>query len=390
MDEGLELFRSHWPDRMKEERVPLTQAKGRILAEPQFAQSNIPLVRAAMMDGICVKSALCPDGKPLSPDTWRCGEEYDFADTGDDFPDAYDAVVPIEQVTLDASDRGVAFSDDLVIHPGMYVSPSGRVVREGQLLLPAPRKLSATDLAVLAIGNLEQVPVFRKPRVAFIPTGSELVPVGQPLERGQNVDCNSLMARALLEDQGAEVVLSPIIRDDRDQMRCALEAALTDNDLILINGGSSKGFEDQALRLLDEQGDILFHWSQCGPGRPTALASVAGKPVIVVPGPPYGCLNVLSWLVMPCLAYWLHLPEVPVHKIKVPVRGDVEGPRGIAFLLAAELERSEDGQLSASLINFKKAGVPRCLAADGIIRLTPGTPAWKDGDLIEVTLLREL
>ena len=144
-----------------------------------------------------------------------------------------------------------------------------------------------------------------------------------------------------------------------------------------------------SARYFGKTGDILFHWVQCGPGRPTALARVKNKPIIVVPGPPFGCLNVLDWFIRPIISYWLHLPTTHRPIVKAILTEDVRGTRSVGFLMGVELTRGDEGQLLARLVNFKKHGTARCLTAEGVFRLQPDTPNLCAGDMIDVTLLRE-
>ncbi|MGI6507568.1 MAG: molybdopterin molybdotransferase MoeA [Saccharofermentanales bacterium] len=389
IDEALNVFLENWQDKMPVENIPIAEGEGRVLAKPIHALSDIPLVRASAMDGICVKSELFEDGKPVNPDTWLRGEAYDFADTGDDFPDAFDSVIRIEDVTFNAHGQGIRFSNDLVLQKGMNILPKGHFIKKDQIIKEAPALLGSTDVAAIAMGNHGTLPVYRKPRVAFVPTGSELVDPGEPLHRGMNVNSNVLLAQGMLSSFGAEMVKYPIVRDERALLKKHIDEAMLTCDLILVNGGSSKGSEDLALDILEKEGEILFHWVNCGPGRPTALARIKNKPVIVVPGPPYGCLNVLDWFVRPVIAYWLHLPETPRRKVRAILTEDVRRDRSFGFLMGVELTRNDDGQLQAKLLNFKKHGAARCLTAEGMFRLLPGMRELRAGDTIDVTLLRE-
>lgn len=387
-EEAMQLYLEHWPDIMDEEWVPLGEALGRVLSRAQTAQQSIPVVRASGMDGVAVASARCPGGRPSDSESWQLGKDFVRADTGDDFPDEFDAVIPIEKVSIGLDGKGLKVDEGVLVEKGMSIRPKGSLVQAGQLLVDAHHRLNATDLAVLAMGNIAEVPVYRRPVVAFIPTGTELVAPGGVVPRGANIDSNSFMARPLLEEYGAEVHMYPIVRDEPLALEEKLSQAHEACDLILLNGGSSKGAEDFALRLLEGKGKVLFHWTQCGPGRPAALATYLGKPVVVVPGPPYGCLNVLHWLIRPMIAHMLGLPKAPVYTVKATLTEPVDGPKTISFLLGANITRNEIGQVEAHLMSFKQHGALTCLAAEGFVHTTQGQAGWKAGDEVEITLLR--
>lgn len=389
-EEAMTLFLEHWPGIMAEEWAPLSEALGRVLSRPQTARQNFPVVRASGMDGVAVASARCPQGRPQNAETWQLGTDFVRADTGDDFPDEFDAVIPIEKVCIGENGTGLLLDQDILVEKGMCIRPTGSSVQEGQLLMAAHHRLNATDLAVLAMGNIAEVPVYRQPVVAFIPTGTELVAPGGAIQRGQNIDSNSLMAKPLLEEYGAKVQLYPIVRDEPRALEETLSRAFEACDLILLNGGSSKGSEDYALRLLGEKGKVLFHWTQCGPGRPAAMADYRGKPVVVVPGPPYGCLNVLHWLIRPIIAHMIGLPKAPAYTVRATLTEAIDGPKSISFLLGANITRNEAGKIEAHLMSFRQYGALTCLTAEGIIHTTPGQAQWKAGDEVEVTLLRPI
>ncbi|WP_241963721.1 hypothetical protein [Gordonibacter sp. 28C] len=198
-EEALADFFAAWepsPTATATELVSLDEAVGRVTARDLVSENTLPVVRASSCDGIAVKSAAFANGLP-DTGTWRLGEDYVRADTGDDFPDDYDAVVMIEKAALQP-DGSVVLDDDVQVAPGTNVRPAGSTIKEGTPLMKAGLPIRPTDLAALAMGGATLVPVRRKPRVAFIPTGSELVPAGIKPRRGQNVDTNSLMVKHML------------------------------------------------------------------------------------------------------------------------------------------------------------------------------------------------
>ncbi len=207
--EALEKLFDRWTPRQETETVPLAQALNRVLAEDLRARYNIPVVRASAMDGVAIAYESVKDGLP-NTERWQLGQEFVRADTGDDFPDQYDTVIQIEQVTM-LPEGGLRFQEDIQIRPGQNVRPCGSTLREGKLLVQKGTRLGVLDLAALGSGGYSQIPVVRKPRVAFLPTGSELVPIGAQLQRGQNFETNSLVAAHMLEEMGAQPQKRPLI-----------------------------------------------------------------------------------------------------------------------------------------------------------------------------------
>ncbi|MEG1661470.1 MAG: molybdopterin molybdenumtransferase MoeA, partial [Clostridiales bacterium] len=199
-----------WQPQAPLEYVGINDAYGRVLAKDLYSLLTLPQVRASAADGVCVGSAMFAHGFPDTTD-WRYGVDYARADTGDDFDDAFDTVIRIEDVILTANK--LTLSPDLVFTPGMNIRASGSLIKSGAPLLSADLPLRATDVAALAMGGQTSIPVYRRPRVAFIPTGNELIAAGKQPQRGENIDTNSIMAGLLLQEMGAEPLLYPIIPD---------------------------------------------------------------------------------------------------------------------------------------------------------------------------------
>lgn len=241
-NEAMDLLLENWAPRPETEFVELEDAEGYVLAENQYAAFSIPVVRASGMDGIAVRYDDFAEGIP-DTSSWIEGREYVRADTGDDFDDAYDTVIPIERVTILEQD-GLSLDADVKIEKGMHVLGKGSMLWEGQLLAEKGTRLQGRHLADLASGGVCQVPVIRKPRVGFIPTGSELIPAGTTPRRGQNIDSNSILAKSMLREMGAEPICYPIVKDRQDELSQALDKALSECDIVIINAGSSKGKED--------------------------------------------------------------------------------------------------------------------------------------------------
>lgn len=381
VQEAIALFQSQWQPQ-NTEIISLEEANTRILGDTLYAKESIPVVRASMMDGIAIKG----ENYTKDPSHWVYGKDYIRADTGDDFSDDFDTVIAIEKVTME--NGKLSWKEDFAFEKGMNVRPKGSLIEEHTPLLEKGSRLNATDLALLAMGNQRKVPVYRKPKVVFIPTGSELVSVGTKLSRGENIDSNSFMVRVLLEEFGVVPILYPITKDEPESLRVAMKKAVREGDMVLVNGGSSKGEEDFNLRLLEEMGEVYFHWTQCGPGRPAAMAKIKDKPVFIIPGPAYGCFNVMQWLIGPCIRYLTGVQEPWHYKIRAKLKEPIQAPTHFQFLLGAQVERNEEGNPLVTLLSFKKHGVPACLKANGFVHTKPGMKPFEVGDVIEVNLLK--
>jgi molybdopterin molybdotransferase/putative molybdopterin biosynthesis protein len=377
-----------WTPRRKTETVPLERSYGRICGADLLSRLTLPAVRSSGGDGIAVRSA---DFSGPFPDTaaWREGLNYVRADTGDDFDDRFDAVIMIEAVTFN-EDGGFSLPPGFSVLPGMNIRGRGDLVMEGDLLLGRGLPIRACDMGTLAMGGMTEVPVLRKPAAVFIPTGNELVPPGVIPQRGQNIDSNSVMIRHLLLEMGAEPVIFPIIRDEAEAVKGALEEALEKADLVIINGGSSKGAEDHNARLLAEMGQVISHGVSSAPGRPICVALIGGKPVINLPGPMLAAYFGADWCIRGIVCRALGIPVPPRQKIKAVLKGE-GGPRKLPenfeLLCRVALKRTGNGY-EASLVLPGKTGGERIAGFSSAQCVLRGPNPAREGEEIEVELTR--
>lgn len=390
-EEALKDFFAAWEptaEATAAELVSLDEAVGRILARDLFSINTLPVVRASACDGIAVKSEAFANGLP-DTSTWHLGEDYVRADTGDDFPDAYDAVIMIEKAALQP-DGSVVLDDDVQVQPGTNVRPAGSTIKAGAPLMKAGLPIRPTDLATLAMGGVTMVPVRRKPRIAFIPTGSELVPAGIAPRRGQNVDTNSLMVKYLLHEYGAEPLIFPIVHDDEAALERAFTEALAIADAVVINGGSAVGEEDFNVRMIERRGRVVHHYIAAVPGRPLMMAVADDKPVIDLPGPTLAAYFGTQWCLQAIVARFLGIPVLHHPTVKARAAADVSCPPQMANIARVNLVRDEDSPTgyTAHFLNFKAGDMAACMASNAQ-RVSPlGERGFAAGDIIDVELLR--
>ena len=322
------------------ELVSLDEAIGRVTARDLVSANTLPVVRASACDGIAVRSAAFADGRP-DTSTWELGRDYVRADTGDDFPDAYDAVIMIEKAAIQP-DGSVVLDDDVQVEPGTNVRQAGDTIKAGTPLMKAGLPIRPTDLAALAMGGITLVPVRRKPRVAFIPTGSELVPAGIAPRRGQNVDTNSLMVKHMLIEYGADPLVFPIVHDDEAALERAFAEALAVADAVVVNGGSAVGEEDFNVRMIEARGRVVHHYIAAVPGRPLMMAVADGKPVIDLPGPTMAAYYGTQWCLQAVVARFLGVPVRKVPAVQARAAAAVGGPPQMANIARVNLTRDGD------------------------------------------------
>ena len=385
--EALALMKEHWKFDAGKEIVPLEESLGRVTAEDLYSANTLPVVRASCFDGVAVRRADFQNGMP-DTSGWRKGRDFVRADTGDDFPDAFDAVIAIEDVILEGD--GLRFAEGFTFDPAKEtVDPAGTIVKGGALLVPAHTRLTPELTAVLAMGGVAWVPVIRKLRVAFIPTGSELVPPGLSPQRGQNVETNGLMLRGLLARWGAEVLRHPIVKDDAAALERALDEALAGADLVLINGGSSRGEEDFNAQMLERRGSFFRHGVRAVPGRPIAFSIVDGKPVLNIPGPVAAACLAEHWCLSALVCHWYGLPAPRHPTVKARLEKPMKKRQGFELIGRVALRQADDGSYTARPISWGEDGIPGLLrGTDGFLTVPADVSGLAEGDMVEVELAK--
>lgn len=371
------------------ETVLLEDARGRVCAYDVRAACSIPVVRSSKRDGIAVKSHAFATGVP-DASSWVRGVDYAQADTGDDFPDEFDAVVAVEDIER-LEQGGIRFvKDDLKVRPGDGVNPCGSIVKEGSLIVPARTMLSAEAVAACAVGGLAQIDVLRRVRVAFIPTGSELVPWGSYPERGKNIEANGLLAQGMLESWGAEAVVYPMVRDEPALLESALDRALAAADVVLINGGSSRGEEDYNSKMLASRATYFRHGVRAVPGRPVGMAVVERKPVVNVPGPPLAAFLAMDWLIRGLVAFSYGIPVPARQRVRVRMGVDVAKPAKFERLMRVRLAPDSAGGMTCEPMPSDVGVAAQLAGSDAMLALPIGSVGAQAGEEVEVELLRPL
>lgn len=286
------------------EPVALAAAADRVLAADVTSEVHVPAFDRAAMDGYALKGSETFGAGPYNPlelavvgevlpgrpfaGTVRSGQAVRIM-TGAPLPSGTDAVLQAEAAEEVSSPSPVVRVTDAVA-PGRHVGRIGEDVTAGTVVLRAGRRLRPQDLGVLAsIGATVQA--VRRPRVAVLITGNELLPCGARPEGYRIVDSNSVMLAALVQRDGGLPNVAPLLPDTVDALRAALRSALAEGaDVVLLSGGSSVGQEDHAPRVLAEVGELSIHGVALRPASPAGVGFVDGRPVFLMPGNPVSCL----------------------------------------------------------------------------------------------------
>ena len=288
---------------LEPETVPLAKAAGRVLAAPMVSSVDVPSYARAMMDGYAVRAedtlgAGDYDPRPLkiigtalparpAETTVEPGTAVRIM-TGAPLPEGADAVLPVEQTR---GDTDASSSTVLVLAPvarGRHIGQVGEDVRKGSTVLPAGRRLRPQDVGVLSSIGCQHVSVVRRPRVAILLTGNEVLPAGSKPEGYRIADANGPMLAALVERDDGEVTALHYVPDDRSALKKAL--CESSADVTLVSGGSSVGQEDFVPQWIAERGELAIHGIAMRPSSPAGMGTIEGRPIFLLPGNPVSCL----------------------------------------------------------------------------------------------------
>ena len=316
------------------ERVALGDAHGRVLARDVIAQRDQPPFPASAMDGYAVDGAEAVPGAGFKIiGESRAGDRFDGAVTpgtavriftGAPVPPGADRVIIQEDVTR-KGDRITLGSD---LDTASYVRPAGNDFAKGHRIT-AGRRLSAHDIGLIAAMNVPEVTVHRRPVVAIMATGDELVNVGETPGPDQIIASNSLAIKAILESEGAETRLLPIARDRRDSLELGFRLA-AGADMIVTTGGASVGDHDLVGPVAEALGmDLSFYKIAMRPGKPLLVGTLKDTPLFGLPGNPVSGLVCAHIFLRPALRVMTGLPAAPLPEITLPLGAPVtqNGPR---------------------------------------------------------------
>lgn len=389
----------------KTEHVDVADALGRVLTEDVCSLIQHPSKLSSRMDSVALHWDEISEGIPADTSEWRRGVEWDFANTGCPLPDGFDTALRIEEVEITTAADGsarIAFIGSAPKAKGDGTSAPGSKLQVGDLLAPAGSVLTPLLLATIVSGGHTQVPVAAKPRVGFLPTGNELVSPGSNPPSGKTIDTNSTLLSGMITQWGGIPACHEIILDNYDLIKSTLLEMVRENDIVVINAGSSKGSDDWTMEILDEIGTVINHETNHAPSRHSAYAVVEGTIVVGISGPAGGAAFTSEFYLKPLINAFIGLepyaPKVTARLTEAfsggprphggPGKQGPSNPKGQSFFVIQHmiLEHDEIGQLTARPVPMGKVlQVNQCRAYYALCRDVDVLPP-QVGDLIEVSL----
>lgn len=389
------------------ERVSLATSLGRVLSEDIVAQVDVPSFDRSNFDGFAVRAADTFPADEEEPVALRLlGESIATAvvprcevvagtaagiATGGMLPRGGDAIVMVEYADVTGKELLVRRA----VTPGFGVSFAGTDVACGETILRAGDVLSSRETGVLAAIGLDSVPVLRRPRVAIISTGDEIISPGQKMSPGLIFDSNARVVADAVRELGAEPLELGIVHDDLEQLRRILSKAIAAADVVLLSGGTSKGEGDLSYKAVSQLTDpgIVAHGVALKPGKPICLAATNGKPVVILPGFPTSAIFTFHEFVAPVIRKLAGRPHVELGSVTATMATRVNSVIGRTEYNLVRLfqsrERREADSYRAFPMGKGSGSVTTFSQADGFVTIDRHTEIVDAGQRVTVRLLSQ-
>ncbi|OLZ39660.1 molybdenum cofactor biosynthesis protein MoeA [Natrinema saccharevitans] len=383
------------------ERVPLEDARGRVLVARLDAELDVPGFDRASLDGYALRARDTFGADEADParleivGAVHAGEKPDVAlaegqaaeiSTGAVMPDGADAMVPVERTDTDADGSEVLVRTSVA--PGDNVMFAGADVAAGERVLGPGTTITPRDIGLLSALGIDEVPVRAKPRVGIVSTGDELVRPGEALEssRGEIYDVNSYTIAAGVEDSGGEAVLYPHAGDEQSEMEEILRTAADECDLVLSSGSTSASAVDVIYRVIEEQGELLLHGVSVKPGKPMLIGRLDDSAYVGLPGYPVSAMMVFRTFVAPAIREAAGVPEPASSTVSGRLARQERYEEGRHRLMPVGIVTNGDGETLVYPVD-KGSGATTSLAdADGVVEVGPETDYLEAGEPVTVTL----
>lgn len=391
LDEARKLFLDafDWAALVGVEEIATSAALHRVTAQPVFAGWSAPAYNGAAMDGVALKAEDTFGASEERPQRLKVGQQVQFVNTGNSLPEGCDAVVMIEQVH---QPDPATVELNAPAFPWQHVRKVGEDIVTHEMLLPHHHRLDAADVAALMTAGVFTLQVLKRPKVAIIPTGGELVDwreVGQnPPAPGAILETNSLFLSGLVREAGGEPVVMRRRPDVMEDIQAAVQEALdSDAHMVVVNAGASAGSKDYTSHVIKSLGQVLVHGITVMPGKPTILGLAAGKPVVGSPGYPVSAWVCFDQFLRPALAMMQGQMPPARPQVQVTPARRLPSKLGQEEFLRVHLGRVGDKVVATPL--KRGAGTITSLTrADGILRIPAASEGLDEGQEAPAELLR--
>ena len=393
--------------------IPVTEALGRVTAEPLYAAISAPHYHACAMDGIALAARVTFGATATTPVT-VAPEDYVVVDTGDALPEGCDAVVMIEDVVFGEGDSIADLGKCPVIlfaaiAPWGNVRQIGEDICAGEMLLTSGAAIQPAAMGAMLAAGVQEVRVVTRPRVGIIPTGDEVVPPTASPKPGDVMEFNSTIFSGMVRQWGGEPRAYGIVPDKPELVRAALERAAAECDIVLLNAGSSAGRDDYSARIVAEVGEVFYHGIAIKPGKPAILGAAkvaktaeaeaavaaaaaaegATRAIVGVPGYPVSGILVIESIVKPLMEHLLGTPVAPAQTVTATLTRPCTSSLKYEEFVRVRMG-SVNGRMVATPLSRGAGVVTSFVKADGIMAIPQNAEGFAAGEEVPVRLLRPL
>ena len=406
-DEARRLLFEHITLPVRSEMWPTVDSLGRVTVEPTYAPQALPSFRRSTMDGYAVRAEDTYGASETLPVVLTVMSEVEMGKaslfpigkysaavvhTGGMIPDVADAVVQIEHTQQVDPANSIRFPFEIEVFKAVAVGQNvlqvGEDVEQGTQVIPGRHYLRAQDLGGLLALGITEIMVARRPRVAIIATGDEVVEPGADPGPGEIRDINSYTVAGQTRNAGGIPMLFGIMPDNFAVLKEAAEKAIEENDMVVMSAGSSVSVRDMTVKVMEELGEpgVLLHGVATRPGKPTIIGVAAGKPLIGLPGNPVSAMIQFFMFGTPTIYRLQGLLRPPRQGIVwARISANIASESGREDYVPAKLEDSVEG-LMAKPVFGKSNLIYTLVNADGLIKVPLNSGGLEAGDWVEVHL----
>jgi len=400
VEDALKKLQEHYLAKpLGSEEVPVDKSLGRVLSEDIVSMVDVPSFDRATMDGFAVVAEdtfSAQEDKPVKlkivgkveagekPEIEvRRGEAAEIA-TGAPIPKGAGAVVMVEQT--DQKDDVVSIFK--AVAPGENVMGAGTDIMAGEVVLRTGQDITSRDIGLLAALGRSRVNVYRRPRVAIISTGNELIPAGQQLDYGKIYDINSKTLAGAILESGCEPVPLGICTDDPEEMKTKIQQALLVADVIVTSGSTSAGVGDVLYRIIGDFGGpgIVVHGLSVKPGKPLIVAVIEGKPLFGLPGYPTSALMMFILIVKRNISKMAGQAVESATWLEGKVASKIFSAKGRREFLPVHIVKDEVGKHLVYPVLSGSGAITSLALADGFIDIPQNQEFIEEGENVRIEL----
>lgn len=377
-----------WENRVAEdtEVIKVDEALDRVTVKPVFAKKSSPNYNAAAMDGVAVVASSTYGASESNPLRLKLGKDFMYINTGGFIQDPYDAVIMIEDV-VEIDDEWVEIYQAAGVW--QHIRPIGEDIIQGELILSAKHRIRPVDIGALLAGQIREIEVYKEPTVGIIPTGSEIINVNDDLAPGKIIESNSSMFAAMIKEYKGNPRRYPVVPDEYQLLKENILKAIDENDIVVINAGSSAGSKDFTANVLREIGHVVIHGVATKPGKPVILAIVNNKPVIGIPGYPVSAYFTLEFFLKPLISQYLSINPSKPPTIKATLSRRVVSSIKYEEYIRVKLGNVKDKLIATPL--ERGAGVTMSLVrADGVLIIPQRLEGYEAGTQVDIQLTKSI